>query len=47
MKLVDEAKARADVVVAVFSLTRCSSTARKIWHVIHDLAGGLREAKQT
>lgn len=35
MKLVDEAKARADVVVVSISLTRCSSTARKIWHVIH------------
>ncbi len=46
MKLVDEAKARADVVVVIFSLTRCSSTARKTWYVIHGLAGRLREAEQ-
>ncbi len=46
MKLVDEAKARADVVVVSILLTRCSSTARKIWHVIHGPCRGLRKAEQ-
>lgn len=35
MKLVDEAKARADVVVVSISLTRCSSTARRTWLGTH------------
>ncbi len=35
MKLVDEAKPAPMWSSSVFSLTQCSLTARKIWHVIH------------
>ncbi len=46
MKLVDEAKARPMWSSSVFSLTRCSSTARKIGTLSTDLARGLRKAEQ-